>query len=143
VDAKYTAQLFFDYGNGFSEADSVRLHDCFTQLRNLKIEYVLPEKIKRVRIDPCSYVCCIVVNEISVNGISYDTSKIETNGVPYENGVIVFNTDDPNIIVDAIQGGTLLVDVEVFNIPEVLAGNLSATLEKTSVINKIKGIIKR
>jgi hypothetical protein len=143
VDAKYSAQLFFDYGEGFSEDNSIRLYDCYSELRSLKIEYELPPNVKRVRIDPCSYICCVIVGKISVGTRVYDSKEITTNGAVQENGVIVFNTDDPNIIVDISQGGILCAIMDVYSIPESLARQLTVVNEKNGMINKIKGIIKK
>jgi hypothetical protein len=143
VDAKFVAQLFFDCGDGFNETDSVILHDCFVELRKLRIEYELPKDVKRIRIDPCSYICCAVINRISVNGRIYDNSKIETNGVVQVSGVIAFNTDDPNITVNDVHGGILNVDIDVYDIPKKLAEQLTVIRDDDGIINKIKGIIRK
>jgi hypothetical protein len=143
VDAKFIAQLYFDCGEGFSETNSVIFKDCVTELRKLNIKYDLPPNIRNVRIDPTSYKCCVIINKISIDGRIYDNSEIETNGVVQDGGVIVFNTSDPNIVVHNAQEGILSVDIDIYDVPEALAAQLTVVKENNSVINRIKGIIKK
>jgi hypothetical protein len=141
--AKFVAQLFFDCGEGFNETNSVILKDCVTELRKLNIKYELPPNIKNVRIDPTSYKCCVIINKISIDGRIYDNSEIETNGVVQDGGVIVFNTSDPNIVVHNAQEGILSVDIDVYDVPEALAAQLTVVKEDNSMINRIKGIFRK
>jgi hypothetical protein len=144
AEATNEAKLYFDYGEGFSEENSKTIHDCYTELRKLNIEYNLPQNVKRVRIDPCSFICNAVINKITVNNKIYDVNEMETNGMMQECGVIVFNTDDPNITVNTEQGGLLKVDMVIYDIPHELAEQLTQPIETSpSMLDKIKGIIRK
>jgi hypothetical protein len=85
----------------------------------------------------------VIINKISIDGRIYDNSEIETNGVVQDGGVIVFNTSDPNIVVHNAQEGILSVDIDIYDVPEALAAQLTVVKENNSVINRIKGIIKK
>jgi hypothetical protein len=148
VAARYTAQLFFDYGEGFSEHNSVKITDCFRELRELKLEYRLQKGVKRVRLDPCSFVCCAVIKELSFDGRVYDEAEIEINGIRQENGVLVFDTDDPNITVSVANEGVLRADIEVFELPSVLSGQLAAQSNvnkngNNGMLSRVKGFLKK
>ncbi len=141
--AKFTAQIYLDYGEGFSEENSVSIHDCYDEQKNLKIEYEIPQGVKRVRIDPCSYMCSVKIENISVDDRKYGPDELEINGAWQECGVVVFDTVDPNITVNLEKTGKLSVDMEVLELPSGLAVQINKKLEKQDVITRIKGIIKK
>lgn len=142
ADQKFVVQIFFDYGKGFSEEDSVRLRDCYQEGKRLQFQYDLPEKTERVRIDPCAYRCVVNIGYIKVGDRPYTMEIIETNGVWQECGAIVFDSDDPNVIFTAKGGRRLSVQMEVLELPEGLAGQLVKTAEKNDFMSKAKGYIK-
>jgi hypothetical protein len=85
----------------------------------------------------------VVINKISIDGRIYDNSEIDTNGVVQDSGVIVFNTSDPNIVVHNTQAGILSIDIDVYDVPKALAAQLTVVKENNSMINRIKGIIRK
>jgi hypothetical protein len=142
AENKFSVQLYFDYGEGFSEVNSVKLYDCYSEMKNLKIDYVLPNNVKRLRIDPCSFTCSIEIGKITVDTKNYTYSDMDINGVLKEEGILVFATTDPNIALEVDGGGRLKAEMEVTELSPVLAKAITEPKE-SGVIDKIKGKIKR
>jgi hypothetical protein len=142
ANAKYIAQLYFDYGEGFSEANSKKLYGCYDELKKLQIDYALPRNVKRVRIDPCSFTCSAVINKITVGSKKYNTSDIETNGVWHESGMIIFGTDDPNITLNVDVADTLKAEIEIMELPMELAAELTKPCKPETLFDKIRGCKK-
>lgn len=148
TDVKLMAQLYFDYGEGFSEKDSVKLQDCYEEMQNLRIDYDLPQNVVRIRIDPCSYMCAATIRKISVGERIYAAGDMEINGFWHPCGSIVFDSADPNIAIDAKGGGRLYVDIEVMELPDMLAKSIVNDIQKQEIASrttasKIKGFIKQ
>jgi hypothetical protein len=142
AENKFSAQLYFDYGEGFSEINSVKLYDCYSEMKHLKIDYVLPNNVSRIRIDPCSFTCSIEIGEITVDTKKYTFTDLAINGVLKEEGILVFATTDPNITLEVDGGGHLKAEMEVTELSPVLAKVITEPKE-SSVIDKIKGKVKR
>lgn len=146
ADGWYAAQLFFDYGEGFSEKQSVTLKDCYLEERFLRFAYDIPEGVVRVRIDPCSYRCVVNIDEIRVGDRLYTPDVIETEGVWQECGAVVFDSDDPSFTIPAAGGRRLTVDMEVLRLPENLTGQLAqndAKQEESGIVARTKGFLKK
>lgn len=143
ADEKFVAQLYFDYGEGFDEAHSVKFINCFFAQKDLRLVYVVPKDAVRVRIDPCSYMCTVSIRSIKVNEKLYVGEDMETNGCWHPCGSLVFDSEDPNITIHVAGGGRLHVDMEVMELPEILARNLVETASEQSILDKTKGFIKQ
>lgn len=143
ADEKFVAQLYFDYGEGFNEAHSVKLRNCFFAQKDLRIAYAIPKDAVRVRIDPCSYMCTVSIRSIMVDEKLYVGADMETNGYWHPCGSLVFDSEDPNITIHVAGGGTLHVDMEVMELPEILARNLVEAASEQSILDKTKGFIKQ
>lgn len=149
-DERFVVQLFFDYGEGFCEENSVRLRGCYLLNKVLQLQYDLPENTVRVRIDPCEFKCVVNIVHIKIGDRVYTADVLEANGVWQECGVVVFANEDPNIALPAgtsIGGRRLSVHMEVFELPEGLADQLVQVPEKKElkeeIKEKAKGMLKR
>lgn len=136
------AQIYVDYGAGFSEENSVRLMDCFLAERYLRLAYDIPDDAVRIRIDPCSYRCAVNIQELRVGDRLYTADVIETNGVWQACGTLVFDTEDPNLAIDVAGGRKLIADLEVMELPQALAAQLAGAAAKEDFVAKTKGFIK-
>ena len=143
ADERLVAQLYFDYGEGFSEAHSVKLRDCFFAQKDLRIAYDIPKDAVRVRIDPCSYMCTVSIRSIMVNDSLYVGEDMETNGVWHSCGSLVFASEDPNIAIHVSGGGRLHADMEIMELPEVLAKKLAQDASEQNIMDKTKHFIKQ
>lgn len=93
------AQIFFDYGNDFSEKDSIMIKRTRKEIRCCQR---LPEGIRRLRLDPCEHSCILQIHELT--GLMRDKEEEPlqwySNGSTRENGEILFTTGDPYIIME-------------------------------------------
>ncbi len=142
ADIHYAAQIFVDYGEGFCEEDSVRVLDCYRRERYLAIEYDIPAGAVGVRIDPCSFSCAVLLREIGVDGRVYAANEIEVNGVWQECGWFVFDNGDPNFVIQVTGGGHLSVDMEVLELPQPLASQLTKQEPKEDLVTRTKSFLK-
>ena len=142
ADIQFVAQIFVDYGEGFSEQDSVKLLDCYRRERYLTLSYDIPAGAERVRIDPCSFACAIELNKIQVNDRVYTTEDIEVNGAWQACGCIVFDNGDPNFVIQVTGGGHLVVDMDVLELPQPLASQLVQEASKEDLVTRTKSFLK-
>lgn len=97
-DVEVMAQVFFDYGSGYSEKNSY----FQAQLINSK-EFVidLPEgkKIKQLRFDPANEPCAIRLADVIAEVSSGDFSLLsDVSNTGYEDELVIYFTDnDPKI----------------------------------------------
>ncbi|MCM1182347.1 MAG: methyltransferase domain-containing protein [Roseburia sp.] len=139
ADSKFSAKIYIDYGEGgFSEERSVTFKDCYVEERRLSLAFDIPEGAVRLRIDPCSYVCAVELVRIAVDETPYTWDMIETNGVLQACGWLVFDNADPNLTVSVAGGGHLTVELEVLELPEALAKQLTASAARENVFSKAK-----
>ena len=143
VDSKFAAKLYFDYGEGFCEEHSVEQKGCYVGLQNLHIDYAVAPEVVRVRIDPCSFRCVVGIRSVMLDDRLYVGKDMETNGCWHPCGSLIFDSDDPNITIDVNGGGNLHVDMEVMELPEVLAANLVQEASKQDIITKTKQFMKQ
>lgn len=142
ADLMYVVQVFVDYGEGFSEENSVRLHDCYTIGRYLQLEYDVPESAVRVRIDPCEYPCVVKIQEIKAGDRVYTEDAVAVNGCWQESGLIVFDNEDPNFSIDVAGGSHLTVKLDVLELPQPLASQLVQSATKENFVTKTKEFLK-
>lgn len=143
VDTKFVAQLYFDYGEGFCEENSIQLAGCYIGMQNLCIDYDIPQGVVRARIDPCSYRCVVGIRSIMLNDRLYVGEDMETNGCWHSSGSLIFDNADPNITIDVTGGGSLHVDMEVMELPETFAVKLVEEASRQDIIAKTKNFIKQ
>jgi len=143
VDAKLVAKLYFDYGEGFCESNCVELKDCYVGLQDLLIDYEIPQDAVRVRIDPCSFRCVVGIRSITLGEKLYVGEDMETNGCWHSCGSLIFDNSDPNITISVTGGGTLHVDMEVMELPEILAARLVEDASRQNIITKTKCFMKQ
>ncbi len=98
------AQLFFDTGSGFNEAESVKKIISRSVTR---IQFELPQDIDKVnsfRLDPLNDYAAIQVDAISFitnDGDAIKVDKYEANTTFVESEICYFNHNDPQIIIKA------------------------------------------
>ena len=118
---KYTTQLFWDYGNGFNAQDCIFLGGDAQNGNVSKHTVALPENIKQVRIDPCSFACAVTIKEICVDGKAYTREEIFVNGNWVDDRSAIFDTEDPNIIISCEGGKELSFEMEIVEMPHDMA----------------------
>ena len=79
---------------------------------------LLPENIKQVRIDPCSFACAVTIKTIRVDDKVYTRDEIFANGDWIDETSVIFGTEDPNIILGCEGGRELGFEMEIVEMPE-------------------------
>lgn len=112
---KEVAQIFYDFGRGYNEADS----KCMIIDEKRKNQYCatfeIPPNTSGVRFDPVWSACFIEINRITdENGEEY---SYITNGMNWSQNKYIFLHDDPQIIVNNVVGKKQLhIDYNLVNI---------------------------
>ncbi len=135
-------QIFEDTGKGFTEGDS-----AFYSLSG-DGGFDMTFRIKRgrsaVRLDPCEYRCIVQLKSLTWNGTDVNArTQISVNGTSRD-GMWIFNTDDPNIVIDLLSSDNpswndrdeneLHIVMEVSRITESVAEKMT---EKSSFFDRI------
>lgn len=95
-ELRYKVQLYFDYGNGFSENDSVFLPDCYVSENRIEFEYDCKPGVRMLRIDPAMFACMVSVKEITLDGKRIDFKKLNLgSGTKVGKNGILYATEDP------------------------------------------------
>lgn len=142
ADHKFIVQVFVDYGGGFCEKNSVKFMDRYSEDKYMKLSFDIPEGAVRVRIDPCAYSCVVDVRMIKVGDRVCTDEVTWMNGSRQEYGAVVFDHEDPNFIVDVSGGERLWVDMEVMELPPMLAHQIVQGAEKEGLLTKVKGMLR-
>lgn len=93
-------EVYFDDGRGFGVWNCRKY--CPAQEGRASLEIALPEKTTVTRVDPCGERCIVRILELTQDGHSLTW---RSNGAVADNGDIIFDTEDPQIIFDTPYGG--------------------------------------
>ena len=93
-------QVYFDYGQGYSEEDSVIKH--YNYLDNkVSLSIKIDRKIESLRIDPA--VSSIIIANFAVYSDGLKLNVSSTNGHYTRENVMAFGNDEPQIIVSELD----------------------------------------
>lgn len=130
-------QLYFDRGNGYSEADSYYMPDVYTDEVTVEAEIFFDGNVRNLRIDPADRSCMVKIESMILNGVQIPLQKkyIECNGKFVKPGSYVFATRDPNIGVKvselSMTGENVLeVKMKVSPLTEDMAEDISSSIKK-------------
>ena len=94
-------QLYFDFGEGFSEENSKIIDKSKQGPTQIVIDEMIMEKTQRLRIDPDNKQCIFKITNIEINNRKVDiTQEFENSGMLLKNNIYLFGTNDPYIIID-------------------------------------------
>lgn len=130
-------QLYFDRGEGFSEADSYYMPDVYIDDVTVKAQIPLDGNVRRIRIDPADLSCMVKIEEMELNGLPIPMQKryVESNGKQVKPGSYVFATQDPNIEIKVselpMSGENMLkVRMKVSSITSDMAEDIMGSIKK-------------
>lgn len=105
-------QLYFDKGEGFSEAESIFVEIEPDKRGIAHAELLLPEGVKALRIDPAQDCCLVKVKRLLGElGGTYSLAY-EHNGRELEKQGILYTTTDPQIVIPQLVEGTRRIYAE-------------------------------
>ena len=129
---KTSIQVFYDYGNGFSEVDSYRFYPSCDNSGNVQFEINITPRVKSVRIDPCNVSS--IANIISISGFNEKYYNIEyaTNGINISDNLILYDHNDPQIILNNIKDKTTKIQLNlcIQNLSKYLIIEMCKSLDK-------------
>ena len=99
-------RIFYDRGLGFHPEDSLLINAERNDEDRIMFETLLPGDCTALRVDPGDFKCLLRIDKITLNGASY--TEILTNGTGITENVIIFDTADPQLILEKVSGGGIL-----------------------------------
>lgn len=105
---QHPATVSFDTGNGFDEEN--RREYKLIQADGGSFEIELPKGTKAMRLKPYSGRCLVRIAELSQAG---QLLKRTVNGSVADNGDIIFDTEDPEIIIETLHDSPVKVSLRV------------------------------
>ncbi len=103
VDHPERVKLYTDTGGGFDEKDVRYIGADVEDGDIVSFETVIPRNCVALRIDPTEYPCMIKVLSFTVNG---KDAELLTNGSILDDGVVYFDTADPQFLVSNTWAGS-------------------------------------
>ena len=103
-DTQFTSQLFIDFGNGFSEENSLSIK---ISPKQTLVSFILPNQdkniIHKVRFDPLNTSCYLKINRIGTidkNNNSHEINmQLQTNASFQKKQYFLFDTNDPQLLI--------------------------------------------
>lgn len=107
-------QVYFDKGNGFSEEESIFYHSKALD-GTYRLEIPVSEEVQRLRIDPGSQACTVDIRQLGWKTGPGGMLDFISNGHKMAEGMYLFDTDDPNLLLEGLPAGskTLLLDLRI------------------------------
>lgn len=103
---KRRLQVFYNYGNGYREADS---RSFPIEEGPVKLDIPVPAGVKSMRIDPCSESCLLHLRRLEGER---GPLTFTANGICISEGLFAFETEDPQLLIPHIQEGMRIVRME-------------------------------
>lgn len=109
IDHSHMVQIYSAGSDGiFSENRSFLLNDAFSPLGEVNLNLEVSSECCYLRIDPLMTSCLVEIKKITIDGVNKDIRNrglIITNGYSTKNGIFLFDTEDPNIVIKLGTGG--------------------------------------
>lgn len=103
---QYNFQIFYNYGEGYKEEDSVIYNVQPEQGGKIHLIFDIPENVVSLRIDPGNHSCMLTMEKCDFSFI--------TNGCALNDKVVCFVTDDPQIYIESKEQHITQIDVQIF-----------------------------
>lgn len=134
-----TLQIYFSFGEGFSEENSMRI-----RMNGQRVERLVPvpESCTEIRLDPGDFACAVRIEALSFENTDVNLAHcVIPEGAVYGNWVYIAK-EDPNICGIAVPEGAKILKVvmQVFPENEDVLKNTVAQLEQMQ--NKIDALEK-
>ena len=119
LDKEKYLQIYYDYGDGFSEENSSKYE--YNYLKEIELEIPIKEGIKSLRIDPKNEALNLEMkkNILKKNNREEEILDFETNAVYNNKNYYIFTTEDPQIYFKDLSKGTLNLKFEEIELKKV------------------------
>lgn len=150
---KNIIQVFYDYGNGFCEKNSFKIYPELNENEDHLIKIDVNSKVKQLRIDPANSESIVIIDKI----LGYRTEEYNvdyyTNGIILNNNSVLFDNDDPQIILLNIKPETskieLMIKIQIISkevsskLNQLIKEKETVLKEKETIIEEKENIIKQ
>lgn len=109
-------QVFYDYGDGYSEEDSEFMNCQKAEDGRYTLQIDKLNQVKQVRIDPTNQYCIIDIRDFQVTDMEGNrrAALFYNNGEHIGDTMYVYNTDDPQWVVPEIDGAIQKIEVNFY-----------------------------
>ncbi|GEP63897.1 hypothetical protein CBE01nite_16650 [Clostridium beijerinckii] len=105
-------QVFYDYGEGFSETHSYKTYPVFNENNKIVLNVDISENTKQIRIDPSNCYSLVKINSlVGYDNVKYSKLNYYTNGMRLNNKSLLFINNDPQIILPDLGVNTCRVEL--------------------------------
>ena len=112
-DFKNTVQVFYDYGQGFSEKQSDGFNLSLDTDGKISFEIPITSNVRQIRVDPTNDRSIVNIDSIVGYAKEYYSIDYSTNGIKLNDKTTLFTTDDPQIIIMDIKAGTAKIELKL------------------------------
>lgn len=135
-------QVYFDFGDGFSE-DNSTVFTCKSDSENtIKLEFDISNEVCQLRLDPAMSNCAIQLVEFeALDNLYWYDIEYTSNGCILNHNTILFDTQDPQITVTYLHENTKKVRVVIKFFPynyEFTKSIIKALEKKEYELNQLK-----
>ena len=131
-------QIYYDYGNGFREENSVYMPDVYVGEGKISAQVPVDGNVAALRIDPADHPCMVRITELSLSrgAVPFQKKHVETNGKTIKSGCYVFDTTDPNIHIklsglQRTAEDVLTIEMELSRITADMAQTVMGAVKKS------------
>ena len=118
LDKEEYLQIYYDYGDGFSEENSSKYE--YNYLKEIELEIPIKEGIKSLRIDPKNEALNLEMMKSSFKRNNKEKIlNFETNAVYNNENYYIFTTEDPQIYFKDLSKGTLNLMFKEIELEEI------------------------
>ena len=118
LDKEEYLQIYYDYGDGFSEENSSKYE--YNYLEEIELEIPIKEGIKSLRIDPKNEALNLEMMKSSFKRNNKEKIlNFETNAVYNNENYYIFTTEDPQIYFKDLSKGTLNLMFKEIELEEI------------------------
>ena len=144
-------RLYFDLGRGFNEKDTVFVNAKRDENNTISFDAELPQGCRALRVDPGDFTCMLRLVSLRLNNI--EVEKYLVNGIAINNHVVLYDTADPQVILEYAPGGSALhMEYTLSKIPndfylpiayEIMSQRERLKTAERSTSKKVKEFLKR
>lgn len=110
---KNTSQVFYDYGAGFSEENSMLISPIIKSGDDYKVEIAIPKQCVRIRFDPANVPCLLNLKSIN-NKEAEEIDDFITNGYTLDGNKFVYFHGDPQVVINFKQVNAIEIVYSLF-----------------------------
>ncbi len=117
-------RLFYDTGIGFNPDQSLLINAERDYEDRILFETTIPESCVSLRIDPAEFKCLVKIERLTLDGKK--VGEYLTNGTAITENVIIFDTEDSQIILENVKPGEVLhMEYHIMTMDERFFGPLA------------------